>query len=44
MDDTAAGTQFEGGCLDVDDQKPSELQYRDVIFSCSPQNIASADD
>ncbi|HKJ71193.1 MAG TPA: hypothetical protein VKA55_05530, partial [Gammaproteobacteria bacterium] len=43
-DDTVAGGAYRNGCLDVDDAKPSELQYRDVIFNCSPDNLHAPDD
>lgn len=44
MDDTAASTAFEGGCLDIDSELPAELAYYDAIFACSPANLADDDE
>ncbi|MEO0605631.1 MAG: hypothetical protein AAF211_29635 [Myxococcota bacterium] len=43
-DDTAAGGGFEDGCVDIDDVVPDELQYRDVLFSCSPGPFAECEE
>lgn len=42
---TEVGTrEFEAGCLDIDDQLPSDLNFVDVLFDCSPESITCDDD
>ncbi|MEL7371851.1 MAG: hypothetical protein AAFN74_23205, partial [Myxococcota bacterium] len=43
-DNLTNGTTFEGGCLDIDNVLPAALQYRDVIFNCSPGALNDDDD
>lgn len=50
IDDSLAGGQFDGACLDVDEMEGSSwlsteaLTYTDVVFSCAAGSLADADD
>ncbi|MEM6296658.1 MAG: hypothetical protein AAGA54_35655 [Myxococcota bacterium] len=39
-----ADAAFEDGCLDIDDSLPSELEYFDAIFNCSPGPLMACGD
>lgn len=43
-DDLLSGGAFVGGCLDIDDALPAALQYRDMVFNCTPQALVDDSD
>lgn len=43
-DNSVAGTQFDSGCLDVDDELDEDLAYEDVIFNCNVGSLVNDSD
>jgi len=43
-DNELAGTEFQDGCLDVDDEVDDNLEYNDVVFNCAAGTNGLADD
>lgn len=43
-DDSVAGSQFDEGCLDVDQELDEDLVYGDVLFNCAAGGLVDDDD